>query len=229
MPGFLWVPTHNNPRFPAPRGTWEATGRRQTVTSTPLVIGRVPRAADAIRGEPRRSRPRCSGVAVVPAVHAPRLPERGGRSPTPRLPATDWRFLPGIVDTGVWAEAEWCPVGGCRVTALAFCAPSSAPRVVRMPELGRVRQCMRGREYRAQHLGCSIGPLMLEIGLRRSRCGRSRSHGWRLQAGSRACQMVLPRRDEQRSVEPKFTIRQVASSGRSRCRRSASCATTSSS
>jgi len=33
----------------------------------------------------------------------------------------------------VRAVPEWAPVGGCRVMALALCAPSSAPRVITLP------------------------------------------------------------------------------------------------
>jgi hypothetical protein len=52
--GFLWVPTHNNPRFPAPRGTWEATSRRQTVMSN---SSRHRREYPSHRCDPRRSSP----------------------------------------------------------------------------------------------------------------------------------------------------------------------------
>jgi hypothetical protein len=53
LTGFLWVPTHNNPRFPAPRGTWEATGRRQTVMSAPLVTGESTPRTDVARADDR--------------------------------------------------------------------------------------------------------------------------------------------------------------------------------
>jgi hypothetical protein len=60
LTGFLWVPTHNNPRFPAPRGTWEATGRRQTVMSN---SSRHRREYSSQRCDPRRS----------PTRHRPRF------------------------------------------------------------------------------------------------------------------------------------------------------------
>ena len=46
---------------------------------------------------------------------------------------TDSRRLgalgPGIMRYRTRAEAEWPPLGRCRVTALALCAPSPEPRV----------------------------------------------------------------------------------------------------
>ena len=80
MPGFRGFQPDNNPRFPAPRGTWEATGRRQTVTSTPLVIGRVARRD---RWHPRGSRGdhRHDAPGSGSTVHAPAT-------------AKTWRTLP---------------------------------------------------------------------------------------------------------------------------------------
>ena len=50
-------------------------------------------------------------------------------------PVTDRRIGDAITEHSNWAVPEWPPVGGCRITALALCATSTAPRVIRMPEL----------------------------------------------------------------------------------------------
>jgi hypothetical protein len=56
LTGVLWVPTHNNPRFPAPRGTWEATGRRWTVMSCSSRPGESTPRTDVARADDRAER-----------------------------------------------------------------------------------------------------------------------------------------------------------------------------
>ena len=82
-PGILWVPTHNNPRFPAPRGTWEATGRPLTVMSSSSRSGERTPPANAVRAEPYRSPSRRSGRGRSWRATPPGASEMAGpHSPT---------------------------------------------------------------------------------------------------------------------------------------------------
>ena len=76
--GFQPTTTHESPH-PEARGRRQAVGRRSR--RTPLVIGRVPRATDAIRVGAAAITVTMLRVAVVPAVHAPAA-------------AGTWRTLP---------------------------------------------------------------------------------------------------------------------------------------